>query len=81
MDTRQISERFFQDPEWPQVEAIIRSYIEPLGDLTQIDLSQPAEHVKAELIGRMKYYKEMDKFLQDSKILSRPLKDISNPFN
>lgn len=72
--------RFFQDPEWKNVEDMILKYIEPLRDFESIDLKQPAEHVKAEVIGRMLAYNSLKKFLEDTKLVNRPLKEYNNPF-
>lgn len=73
-------QKFFSDPDWAQVENMILTYIEPLKDMSTIDLAQPAEHVKAEVIGRIKAYEVLSSFLSDSKLIGRPLPPISNPF-
>lgn len=78
--TQIITARFFEDPEWKQVEDMILAHIEPLRDFDTIDLKQPAEHVKAEVIGRMLAYNSLTKFLQDTKLVNRPLKEFNNPF-
>ena len=72
--------RFFQDPEWPKVEEMILRYVLPLSDMSTIDLTQPAEHVKAEVIGRIRAYESLTKFLSDTKLINRPIKAINNPF-
>lgn len=72
--------RFFQDPEWKNVEDMILKHIEPLRDFETIDLKQPAEHVKAEVIGRMLAYNSLTKFLNDTKLVNRPLKEYKNPY-
>lgn len=64
-----IQERFFQDPEWHLVEELIREYINPLLDMSTIDTSQPAEAVKAEIIGRNLAYDSLNKFLEQSKLV------------
>lgn len=75
-----ISERFFNDPEWEVVEEMILRHIEPLKDFNTIDLKQPAEHVKAEIIGRMHAYNALSKFLSDTKIVNKEMKPYQNPF-
>lgn len=72
--------RFFGDPEWQSVEKMILKYIEPLKDFETIDLKAPAEHVKAEIIGRMLSYNALSKFLQETKLVNRPLKEYINPY-
>lgn len=75
-----IEERFFQDPQWYLVEDAIKEYVEPLRDLLTIDVSKDAEDVKAQVIGRITAYQNLDKFLQDSKIVHKPLTEIKNTF-
>jgi len=80
MTIETITARFFEDPEWKQVEDMILSYIEPLRDFNTIDLKQPAEHVKAEVIGRMLCYNSLSKFLSETKLVNREFKPYVNPY-
>ena len=80
MSLQDLQKSFFQDPRWLEVEDLILGYIEPLTDMNSIDLKQPAEHVKAEIIGRTLAYKSLKDFLESTKVVSRPLKVIRNPF-
>lgn len=75
-----LRDKFFTDPDWKMMEELLRSYIEPLVDWNTLDLKAPAEHLKAEVIGRMHAYNGLAKFLQDTKIINKPLKEIKNPF-
>lgn len=72
--------RFFGDPEWKSVEDMILGHIEPLKDFNTIDLKQSAEAVKAEVIGRMLSYNALIKFLQETKLVNRQLKEYENPY-
>lgn len=75
-------QRFFQDPEWYKMEDLILDHITPLLDMTTIDAAQPAEHVKAELIGRRLHYDALIAFVRSSGII-RPDKlpeNKENPF-
>jgi hypothetical protein len=72
--------KFFSDPDWSKVEDLILNYIEPLVDMNTIDTTQPAEHVKAELIGRTLAYNKLVDFLNDSKLINRKLDKVKNPF-
>jgi hypothetical protein len=76
-----IKDKFFNDPDWKQVEALIESYIGDLKELDTIDDAQSAEHVKAELIGRKIAYQALRKFLEGAK-LTQPKENIvrKNPF-
>lgn len=79
-NSKLLIDKFFSDPEWKHIEDLILGYIEPLIDMNTVDYKQPAEHVKAELIGRVLAYQGLSKFLADSKIISQPIKKINNPF-
>ena len=73
-------DRIIQDPEWGKIESLIQEYAEEQLNIRTIDLKQPAEHVKAELVGRINAYNSMTQFLQDTKIVSNQIKSIKNPF-
>lgn len=82
MSMKTIRDRFINDPEWYLVEQLIREYIDPLLDMSTVDTKQPAENVKAEIIGRTLAYERLNEFLEQSKILghSKP-KDVNSIFN
>lgn len=80
VDLKILTAKFFTDPDWKMMEELIRSYTEPLCDWNTLDLTVPAEHLKAEVIGRMYAYNGLSKFLVETKIITRPLKEIRNPF-
>jgi len=75
-----LQEKFFSDPDWSKVEDLILNYITPLVDMNTIDMTQPAEHVKAELVGRVLAYNKLIDFLNDSKLVQRKMEKIVNPF-
>lgn len=72
--------KLIQDPDWVKVEELIGSYCDEVLDITTVDLKAPAEHVKAELVGRIQSYNSMTKFLNDTGLLTKPRKEIKNPF-
>lgn len=80
MSLQDLQKSFFQDPRWAEVEDLIIKYIEPLIDMNNIDCKQPAEHVKAEIIGRRIAYNSLKSFLESTKVISRPLKEIKGKF-
>ncbi len=75
-----IQERFHRDPEWHIVEEAIFSFINPLLDMTTVDVSQPAEQVKAEIIGRKLAYESLEKFVRSSGIVRKEVNNKSNIF-
>ncbi len=76
----ELTKRFFTDPQWGEVEELILGYVMPLLDFDTLDTTQPAEHVKAEVIARKLAYNAMTKFLKDTSIITRPVREIKNPF-
>jgi hypothetical protein len=72
--------KLIQDPDWVKVEKLIEEYCERVLDIRTIDLKQPAEHVKAELIGRIESYNSMTQFLNDSGIMTKKTERLPNPF-
>lgn len=76
-----VQKRFYEDPEWYQIEELIKGFIEPLLNMDSIDITQPAEHVKAEIIGRRLAYKSLSDFIEQSKLIGQSKKPLSNnPF-
>jgi len=73
-----VQARFYNDPEWYQVEELIKEFIEPLLDMTTVDTSQPAETVKAEIIGRKLAYDSLWKFIEQSKLVGKGKKPAEN---
>lgn len=75
---QELQQAFFQDPRWGGVEELIRSYIDPLLNMRQIDTSKSAEDVKAQVIGRLAAYDQLDQFLNHVKLVNHPKNEISN---
>lgn len=69
--SEKLHKKFFTDPDWSEVEKLIRGYINPLTDMSTVDTDQPAEHVKAEILGRNMAYDALSKFLEDCGLVSR----------
>lgn len=80
MSLQEIQKTFFQDPRWAEVEELIMKFVDPLIDMNTIDLTQPAEAVKAEVIGRILAYNNMTEFLKSTRVVSRPFKEMKNPW-
>lgn len=80
MSLKEIQESFFQDPRWVEVEDMLMKHIEPLTDMNTLDLKQPAENIKAEIIGRTLAYNALKDFLTSTRVISRPFKELKNPW-
>lgn len=59
-----IPKRFKEDPEWYQIEDIIKEFVDPLINLLEVDITLPADDLKAEIIGRRKAYESLQGFIQ-----------------
>jgi hypothetical protein len=79
MDTHLIK-HFFDHPDWKHVEDLIMTYANQLIVMEDVDVTKPAGDVKAEVIGRLKAYDIFCKFVSESKIVGRPIKKQTNPF-
>lgn len=79
--SKELQRRFYSDPEWYQIEELIKEFIEPLLDMSSIDTTQPSEAVKAEIIGRRLAYKSLSDFIEQSKLVGQASKPPENsPF-
>ncbi len=76
-----IQKRFYEDPEWYQIEELIKGFIQPLLDMSTIDTTQSAETVKAEIIGRTLAHQSLSAFLEQSNLIGKAKKPVENsPF-
>lgn len=80
MSLQDLQKTFFQDPRWAEVEGLILKYIEPLVDMNTLDLTLDAHALKAEIIGRIKSYNSMKDFMESTRVISRPLKEVKGNF-
>ncbi len=72
IDREHIKKHFFSDPGWPMVEELIMEFVNPLMQMKDVDTTQPAEHVKAEVIGRMLAHDKLCEFLASSGLIKQP---------
>jgi len=68
MDKEKLS-KFVNDPDWHLIEEIFLGYIEPLRYIDDIDVSDNATGVKAEIRTRRKVYRQITSFLSEIGIL------------
>jgi hypothetical protein len=74
-ETKQrLNQKFFTDPDWQIVQEMWREALSKITDYTSIDKTQPAEHVKAELIARDLAAAAITEILQDNEMVSNPLR-------
>lgn len=75
-----LNQKFFSDPDWKLVEDMFTENLADIADLTTIDTSQPAEHVKAELIARGLVHNYLAEVLNKTVLVNRKLEKKTNPF-
>ena len=75
-----IPKRFLEDPEFYQIEEVISEFITPLLSIRDIDVTKPAEDVKAEVIGKLKAYEALEGFIT-SRGLMRSNRLVENKEN
>lgn len=68
---KELRDKFYTDPAWKHIEDKILAYIEPLLDLSTVDMTDKAENVKVEVKGRLIAHKQMMKFLDESGIIRK----------
>lgn len=57
--------KFIQDPEWHLIEEMLSKNTEPLKDISNIDITQSAETIKAIVAGRQETLKLINNFHSD----------------
>lgn len=83
MNLENLRAKFFSDPDWAEMEELIKSYIDPLASCLDIDTKNLTNYqIATEVRGRQMSYDSMYKFLSSSKVLSksRPEFNRVNPF-
>lgn len=72
--------KFFQDADWTLVEEMIKEYIDPLHDVSTINIDRPADAVMAEVAGRKMTCELLTKFLIDCRIIGTITKNNNVTF-
>lgn len=77
----EVKKRFLQDPQWYLVEQMILDFINPLLDITTVDITQSSEHVKAEILARKMSYDALINFTRSSGLTNEKItREIKNIF-
>jgi len=69
VDLKQLTERFFTDPMWKDMEELLRSYIDPFKSVETIDSSLSNDQIATEVRGRQLMVTQLEKFLTDAAVL------------
>ena len=75
-----ITARFFEDPEWKQVEDIILAKMESLTEFSQKDLEKHFGRVEVEVEARLLCYNILKDFLAETKLVNREIPIYKNKF-
>lgn len=67
-----IKAKFFNDPEWSEIEKLLMDYVNPLMDINDLSDSLPAAEYKAEIIARKRLYENLLKFFAQTGMVSTP---------
>jgi hypothetical protein len=77
---KRLYEKFYSDPDWPVFVEQFTKHLEPLMDMTTVDTTQPAEHVKAEVIARSLAYNTLADMINATEISTRKIERKVNQF-
>lgn len=73
-DLKQLHERFFSDPMWPEMEELILEYLTPFRSNITIDTKGKSnDEIATEVKGRNLMIENLEKFLGDTKIIRRQI--------
>lgn len=74
VDLEKLKAKFFTDPDWAMMEELLRSYIDPLESVSNIDAKVSNDELATEVRGRQIAYKALNDFLEQSQVLRpRPI--------
>jgi len=77
---KKLYEKFFSDPDWVHVVGLFTKHQQPLLDMTTIDTSQPAEHVKAEVIARTLAHNVIADIVNESNVSPNKIAKVVNNY-
>ncbi len=69
IDLKKLKDKFFTDPDWKEMEELIRSYIDPLESCLDINPQWSSDQIATEVRGRQLMYKGLNDFLEQTGVL------------
>jgi len=72
VDLKKLHEKFFSDPDWKMMEELIQGYLEPFRSVEAIGSDLSNDQIATEVRGRQLLIKQLEKFLSETGIISRP---------
>jgi hypothetical protein len=77
---KKLYDKFFSDPDWSEVEKLIESYIEPMKGVVNIPATLTNDQMATEVRGRQLMVEQLERFLQDAKIIKHKIISPSRSF-
>lgn len=69
-DLQKLRDKFFNDPDWREMEELINDYLEPFRDISNIPSNKTNDEIATEVRGRQLMTQQLDKFLRDCGVMS-----------
>lgn len=70
------TDEFFTHPSWDYVLDIIREYIRPLKEVSDIDMNRTSDEIATEVRARQITVEKLEKFISDSLTLQKIKKSV-----
>ena len=80
IDLKLLHEKFFTDPSWGDMEELILEYLAPFRSVMNVDTKKTNDEIATEVRGRQLMLENLDRFLEDSKIITRRLNKNDNNY-
>ena len=76
-DLKQLNDRFFTDPMWPEMEELIMEYLTPFRSNTTIETKGKSnDEIATEVKGRNLMIENLEKFLTDTQIIKQRISSV-----
>jgi len=73
-DLKQLHERFFTDPMWPELEELIMEYLAPFrSNTTIVTEGKSNDEIATEVKGRNLMIENLERFFTDTKVVTHKL--------
>lgn len=69
IDLKKLNDKFFTDPDWVMMEELLQEYLAPFRDVLNIKNTMSNDEVASEVRGRQLMVEQLDKFLEDTRVI------------
>ena len=77
-DLRKLNEKFFTDPDWPELENVIKEYLAPFKDVMNIKSDLSNDEIASEVRGRQMMIEQLERFLSDTGVVRSKINKPNN---